>query len=174
MGIIPVLETARLSLRGSYAGDLEPICDIVQDKGVLRYLPRDEPWPQHVAANWLTSQYKHWAEHHYGWWLIEDRGSRNLLGWCGLRRLQETGEVELLYLLRRSSWGRGIASEAAIASVRFGLTVAELPEIIGLVHPDNIASIRVLDKTGLRRIGECSYFGMQLLKYRIIKPRHEG
>ncbi len=72
------------------------------------------------------------------------------IGFAGLKYLEELGEVDVAFRLIRTHWGLGLATEAALASVRFGFADVDLKRIIGLVMPENIASVRVLEKTGLR------------------------
>jgi ribosomal-protein-alanine N-acetyltransferase len=60
---------------------------------------------------------------------------------------------EMGYVFRRSHWGRGYATEAAAAILRFGLTVAGLHKISATCDPDNVASARVLEKIGMTREG---------------------
>jgi len=89
------------------------------------------------------------------------------------------------YLLSRRAWGKGLATEAARAAIRFGFETAGLEKIIGLVHPDNTGSIRVLEKCGLTFSDRIPLWGLELCRYRIEKladdeglvlhdPRHNG
>ncbi len=93
-----------------------------------------------------------------------------MVGWDGLEFLPETGENEVAYLLSGWVWGRGFATEAAQAAVRFGFDNADLNAIIGLVHPQNFGSIRVLEKCGLTFIDRKVYWGMEMLRYRKESP----
>lgn len=169
---IPWIDTKRLRLRGFRQGDLSTFMLILQDREVLKYLPRTEPWSTTVTKTWLASQAHHWRKHGFGWWIVVEQSTDAVLGWCGLRRLQETGEVELLYMLGRSAWGKGYASEAAVASVAYAFHKTSLQALIGLVHPDNAASIQVLHKVGMRRKDRCSYFGLTLEKYRLTRAAY--
>ena len=67
------------------------------------------------------------------------------------------------------SLGPGMATEAALASVRFGFADLDLKRIIGLVMPENIASARVLEKTGLRYVETVTFWGSQFSKYVITR-----
>ena len=89
-----------------------------------------------------------------------------MIGWCGLEYLPELRETEIAYLLSRAAWGRGYATEAAGAALRFGFESARLEELIGLVHPDNAGSIRVLEKIGMRQADRLTLWGMEMLRYR--------
>ena len=86
------------------------------------------------------------------------------IGFAGLKYLEELGEVDVAFRLIRTHWGLGLATEAALASVRFGFADVDLKRIIGLVMPENIASVRVLEKTGLRHVDSVSFWGHQFLK----------
>jgi ribosomal-protein-alanine N-acetyltransferase len=68
----------------------------------------------------------------------------------------------------------GLATEAAIASVRFGFANLALKSIIGLVMPENIASVRVLEKAGLRLGGTVRYRATEFAKYVIAQGVDES
>jgi ribosomal-protein-alanine N-acetyltransferase len=82
-----------------------------------------------------------------------------------LKYLEELNEVDVAFRLMPAYWGQGLATEAALASVRFGFAELDLKRIIGLVMPQNIASVRVLEKTGLRYVETVSLWGHQFSKY---------
>jgi RimJ/RimL family protein N-acetyltransferase len=86
-----------------------------------------------------------------------------------LKYLDELGEVDVAFRLMRTHWGLGLATEVALASVRFGFADLGLKRIIGLVMPENIASVRVLEKTGLRYAETVMFWGSQFSKY-VITP----
>ncbi|MHC4994631.1 MAG: GNAT family N-acetyltransferase [Planctomycetota bacterium] len=75
--------------------------------------------------------------------------------------------VDLGYRFFSEYWGRGLATEAGLASVRFGFEVLSLERIIGLVMPDNTASIRVLEKVGMRFECEVEDEGDWVYRYAI-------
>jgi ribosomal-protein-alanine N-acetyltransferase len=96
---------------------------------------------------------------------VADRANEHLLGWCGLGVLDETGEVEVKYLLRPDSWGRGLATEAARQSLGYAFGEAGLDLVIGLTHPENIASQRVLEKIGLTFTNRAVYFNFDCYRF---------
>ena len=91
------------------------------------------------------------------------------IGFAGLKYLEELGEVDVAYRLLPKYWGLGLATEAALASVRYGFADLDLKRIIGLVMPENIASVRVLEKTGLRYVETVAFWESQFSKYVIIR-----
>jgi RimJ/RimL family protein N-acetyltransferase len=146
--------------------------EIMEERDVLRYFPSPLPPPYERVQRLVQEQLDHWHEHGYGWWALEVRrdgyaGSQPgvFIGWAGLQYLPETDETEVGYLLGRAYWGKGLATEAACASVRFGFEDLGLPEIVGIVHPDNVASQRVLEKAGLARVERTVYFNMDCYRY---------
>jgi ribosomal-protein-alanine N-acetyltransferase len=162
---IPQLLTRRLLLRGFNLDDAEPLRAILAKPNVLRYFPRTEPWSLTNVEKWLEGHWNHWSDHGFGWWAVTNRQNEQLLGWCGLCLLDETGEVEVKYLLRPSSWGQGVATEAARQSLGYAFGDAGLSLVIGLTHPDNIASQRVLEKIGLTFRNRAVYFNFDCLRF---------
>jgi RimJ/RimL family protein N-acetyltransferase len=170
---IPVIHTPRLILRGYTLADMPPMHAILCDREVIRYIPRNEPWPYAVVQGLYERQQCHWQRHGYGWWAAEDRASGELLGWCGLGFLAETNETEIKYLFKRSHWGKGLASEGALCGIHYAFSTLNLNSVIGLVHPDNIASQKVLEHSGLVFCNQARYFGWDLLRYTIDRQHFE-
>jgi ribosomal-protein-alanine N-acetyltransferase len=162
---IPTYETERLKLRPFTPGDASPLHQILAVEGVLRYYPSTEPPDLERVERLVSRQLKHWAEHGYGWWAVQDTGSEQLIGWSGLQYLPETDETEIGYLLARPYWGRGLATEGARVGMHFAFKTLQIPTVIGITHPENAASQRVLEKIGLVYLQEAEYFGMKCFKY---------
>ena len=162
---IPTITTSRLTLRPFDEADAEPLYRILLQEGILQYFPSSTPPSLEKAQRLIQRQLAHWDEHGLGWWAVQLRNEDTLVGWNGLQYLPETGEVEIGYLLSKDCWGKGFATEGARAGLQFGFETLGLTTIIGLVHPDNVASQRVLLKCGMTFVAEAEYFGMTLGKY---------
>jgi RimJ/RimL family protein N-acetyltransferase len=163
----PTVVTERLVLRSFTDHDSEALHRIMNQEDVLRYFPNSKPPPLDVVDRLIGRQLQHWREHGYGWWAVELREEPGLVGWNGLQYLPETDEVEVGYLLSREHWGRGLAAEGAREGLQCGFEELGLDEIVGIVHPDNVASQRVLEKLGMVRTAETEYFGMPVYRYAI-------
>jgi ribosomal-protein-alanine N-acetyltransferase len=137
------------------------------EKDVLRYFPKQDPPSRDRVQKIVSSQLGHWAEHGYGWWAVVPRGEIELIGWAGLQYLPETDEIEVAYLLGKPHWGRGLGTEAARASLNFGFDELGLACVVGIVHPENTASQRVLEKLGMSLVERTHYFGMDCYRYTI-------
>lgn len=169
---LPEIETERLLLRQFTPADLDEYTRIIfADPDVTRFLPRRDIPPRQRAERVLNYFSEHWLKHGYGDWAVTDRAHAGLIGHCGLNFIPEAGEVEVEYSLAKSYWGRGIATEAAQASVRYGFEALQMERIIALADPQNIASRRVMEKVGLVYQKEVFFFGMQLVFYQIMRQQ---
>jgi PPOX class probable F420-dependent enzyme len=79
-------------------------------------------------------------------------------------------EVELAYRFGREFWGRGYATEAAGACLRYGFEQLGLERIIAVTGEDHVASRRVMEKNGLTLVGTESYYGREMVKYAAERP----
>jgi ribosomal-protein-alanine N-acetyltransferase len=161
----PSIETNRLKLRPFSLDDVEPLLQILNTQGILRYFPISDPPDRERVRRLVQRQIDHWLEHSYGWWAVELLQESRLIGWSGLQYLPETDEIEIGYLLGKQYWGNGLATESAKAGLEFGFNQLGFQEIIGIVHPENFASQRVLEKIGLKFQEKAEYFGMVCFKY---------
>jgi ribosomal-protein-alanine N-acetyltransferase len=85
----------------------------------------------------------------------------------GLQHLPELIETEVGFLLDRPYWGRGYATEATMSCLQFGFEHINLGHIIALVHPENQASRRVLEKCGMVYQETVSLWGIELMRFYI-------
>ncbi|MBO6940962.1 MAG: GNAT family N-acetyltransferase [Deltaproteobacteria bacterium] len=153
--------TDRLVLRAMVPADAEAFHRLNSHPEVMLYTG-EPPMPSVEAAREAIERYPDWEDPGYGRWacLLRDAGpDAALIGFCGLKLLPETGEVDLGYRFLPEYWGRGLATEAGRASLEYGFTTLALHEIVALVLPENEASIRVLTKLGMRCTGDIDYLG---------------
>lgn len=165
LNLIPTLTTPRLMLRSFTLADDIRLHQIMNEPGIMRYFPRTDPPDIERVHALIERQFMQWREYSLGWWAVLPRAGTELIGWNGLQYLAETGEVEVAYLLSRQFWGQGYATEGALAALDFGFRVLRLEQIIGLTHPENIASQNVLKKCGMTFTEQREYFGMQLFRF---------
>ena len=164
---IPTIETANLKLRAFSEKDTDDLHHILIGENILQYFPNSTPPSREQVAKMIRSLLKHWAERGYGLWAVESGSDEELMGRCGLQYLPEMDEVEVDFILGSKFWGQGLASEAGQASVQFGFKNLNLDIIVGIVHTDNVASQRVLEKIGMRFMEAKEYFSMACYQYAI-------
>jgi RimJ/RimL family protein N-acetyltransferase len=157
------LETARLALREFVASDLDDLARMEADPLVARYVGNGKPMARAavVAALARIGRYpKLYPD--FGVWHAARTDTGAFVGWFALKYAGKSADVEVGYRLCRDAWGHGFATEGATELVRFGFDALGLERIIGVTHPDNRASQRVLMNAGLQDAGWGRYYDARL------------
>jgi RimJ/RimL family protein N-acetyltransferase len=172
---ISTLQTESLSLRPLEPADAEVLHRIYQTEGVLRYFPGTASPSLEKVQRFIAIQQAHWEKYGYGNWGVLPHGEAQIVGWAGLQYLPELDETEVGFLLDRPFWGKGYATQAAQASIQFAFENINLDHIIALVHPENLASRRVIEKCGLTYQETLALWGMDLMRHSIERnPAPQG
>ncbi|MDZ4706540.1 MAG: GNAT family N-acetyltransferase [Saprospiraceae bacterium] len=161
-----ILETERLLLREFEVADAPHYYELNQDPEVLRYTG-DAPFPTLESAVDFLRNYDHYQQHGFGRWTVILRETGELIGWCGLKYLQDVDEVDLGYRFFQKHWRKGYATESGKACVRYGFEDLKLPFIVGRAMKGNIGSIRVLENCGLIWWKDCLLEDQPSVYYRI-------
>jgi RimJ/RimL family protein N-acetyltransferase len=106
-----------------------------------------------------------------GTWRATRRDNGDFVGWFALKYVPGTVEVEVGYRLRHAAWGRGYATEGARELVDYGFDELGLFRIIGITHPENVSSRRVLEKAGLVDAGVGYYYGRCVRVHEALRER---
>jgi [ribosomal protein S5]-alanine N-acetyltransferase len=145
------VETSRVVASRLTESDLPNLLRLVRDPRVAATLSltRQPPSEAEVCAG-LIEAIGHWELHGFGLWLLRDRSGSELVGRGGLQHTWATGrnEVEVAWAIVPELWGRGLATESARASLDAAFGPLALPEVIAYTLPENVASRRVMEKTG--------------------------
>ena len=159
------IETARLRLRMFRPEDLDDLAALFADPDVMRYVADGKPADREEAAKALQSIIQHWQRHGFGRWAVEDRHTREFIGFGGLRSLFGTPEV--VYHLAKAHWGKGFATELGRASLTYGFNQHRFERIVAIAKPQNAASIHVMKKLGLHYEMHTTYYGIDVVQYAI-------
>ncbi|MES2778812.1 MAG: GNAT family N-acetyltransferase [Bacteroidota bacterium] len=143
----PLLQTDRLYFREFTLNDAALLYEMHQDPAITRYTGDPIPWDsiervETILRDGIIPQY----QHQMGRWAVHLKSDNTFIGWCGLKEID--GEVDLGYRFLQQFWGKGYATEAAKATLEYGLSKG-LKNIIGRASIHNHASISVLKKIGL-------------------------
>jgi RimJ/RimL family protein N-acetyltransferase len=129
------------------------------DPEVMKYLGlRGAPMLREEAGVMLTSMISTWRNAGFGRWAVEERATGRLAGYAGFRPFGV--RAELVYVLGRPYWGRGLATEAARECLRFASEEKLFDEVVAFTRVANSASRRVLEKIGMRYEGEAEFFSL--------------
>ncbi len=150
----PPLRTERLELRRFAGADLGPLLTAFGDPEVMRYVGAERrPLTGNAVQVLMRTADGHWADHGFGLLAIVERASGRVVGEAGLQFLEAGPDVEIGYTLSHAAWGRGYATEAARAVLRWAFAGLRLERVVAVADPANAASLHVLDKLGMRRLG---------------------
>jgi RimJ/RimL family protein N-acetyltransferase len=146
-----VLETERLVVRHFRAEDLDALSAVAADPEVMRYVGDGRPITREQARVWIERSLANYARHGFGSFAValkEDEGG--LVGYCGLVNLSADGEAEIVYGFAEPYWGRGLARELAGPLIDFGFGPCGLRRIVATIDPENVASVRVVERWGMK------------------------
>ncbi|MFJ2386612.1 GNAT family N-acetyltransferase [Pseudomonas koreensis] len=149
--------TKRLLYRRPQQADLPTVFAIFGDPQTNLFNPAGPMTDITQAEALLDRWLQHWEAHGYGWWAISSaQAPEHILGFAGIAAHDYLGQkvINLGYRFAVEAWGHGYATEAAQNALTHAFNHLSLPEVFGLVRPDHTASIRVLEKIGMRRFGE--------------------
>ena len=166
-----IAETPRLFLRHFCENDLEDLAPILANREVMKFSLKGvknkeetKEFIQKIISGYKTKNYSLYAVIH--------REKEQLIGYCGLffwSSIARQEEVEIGYRLDPKYWGRGLATEAAIAVRDYAFESLALNRLISLIQPENIASIKVAEKIGMEYEKDYIFRGMSVKIYRILK-----
>jgi RimJ/RimL family protein N-acetyltransferase len=157
----PIAETARLVLRDWQDEDKARFYAVMNTPAVMRHLgdvQTPEGW--HKAFERIRGFTRDFG---HTFWIVEDKESGELLGFCGLKRVNApgagalTGTPEIGWRLRESAWGKGIAKEAAIASLDLGFARFGYDRIIAMTIAANVDSAGLMLRLGMKRRADLDF-----------------
>ena len=150
-----IAETERLRLREWDEEDEVRFYEVMNRVEVMRHLggvQLPEEWRQaYQRIRGFQTEFGH------TFWIVEERSSGDILGFCGIKRVNApgagelTGAHEIGWRLRPEAWGKGIAKEAAIASLDVAFERFGAPDVIAMTVPDNKASWGLMERLGMTR-----------------------
>jgi RimJ/RimL family protein N-acetyltransferase len=147
-----VAETQRLRLREWDEADVEPFYRVMNTPEVLKYLGGvQSPQQWRAAAERLFSYQREFG---FTFWIVEEKASGRLLGWCGLKRINypgapNPGDMEIGWRYRPDAWGTGIAKEAAIAALDLAFDRFDAPFVVADTTSENTGSWGLMERLGM-------------------------
>ncbi len=165
-----IFETPRLLLRQFTEEDAPIIYKLNRDPDVIKYihepLLENETQAKKILTDIILPQYKL----NLGRWAVHTKSDYEFIGWCGLKYISETGITDLGYRLLKTEWGKGYATEAAQYTLIYGLRDLKIKCITAMVHVQNFASIKVLEKIGMKFKKETIFDAQPVKVYTLSLP----
>lgn len=159
------IETLRLLLTTWDEGDWEHFKPIATDPRVMRFITGGDPWTDERIQYFVDQNRNRFRERGFCRWKLVFKETGKIIGFCGVGFLRDEVDPEIGWWLAVEYWGRGLATEAARAAFQDAKERVRLERIISIAHPDNTASIHIMQKLGLCFEKHCEYMGRPVVKY---------
>ncbi|WP_437522079.1 GNAT family N-acetyltransferase [Sorangium sp. So ce726] len=155
-----LLLTERLSLRPHRLSDVLFMMELNSDPEVVRYTGDTAFACEDEARAVVARLARQFEDFRMGRFIVSDRKTGEKLGWCGLRWHDDLEVTDLGYRFFRKHWGKGYATEAAAACIRYAVEELRLSRLVAHAMLENVASVRVLEKLGFLRTGPTVFKGL--------------
>ncbi len=156
------IETKRLLLRDLSKEDTHGIFTLDSDPEVHIYLGNNPIKTLEDAEKNIQHIQKQYHDNGIGRWAVIEKESENFIGWSGFKYIKsiinnKTDYYDLGYRFIKQYWGKGYATETAIASLQYGFNHLNLKEICAMADVKNLASNHILQKIGMKKLNRFSY-----------------
>jgi ribosomal-protein-alanine N-acetyltransferase len=169
----PTLETPRFQLRLFQESDVDALAALYADPEVMRYMKG--PRPRELAEKQVHTLAEQFDKTGYTQFAVESKATGEVVGRVGLWPLDQTDEVELGYIVARSLWGQGVATETAAVCVEDGFRRLGLSFLAAICDLEHKASARVMQKLGFRYVRQARFYDTDVLYYRLDRgPQYDG
>lgn len=176
-----LLETDRLLIREWAPEDRSSLIEVAADPEVMRFVGKGDTWTPQQVDSFIDRQSENVRRYGFCLGALTYKSSGAIIGLAGLQPLGSTDDIEVAWWLKPAYWGRGLATEAGGAILRHGFRELGLERIVGITHPKNRASIRVITKLGMRLERETTsdelgvkHRGVDVLVYVIERSTPQG
>lgn len=163
-----ILDTPRLLLRRWTAADEEPFHAICSDSLVMRFVGDGQPWSRERTRAFVEDAI--FSQQQYGFcrWPLVLKESGALIGFGGFVHVEEGAEIG--WRLASHHWGQGLASEAAIAVLKYGFESLHFQRVNATVQSGNSASIRIIEKLGMKLVDRFERDSRDVLRFSLGNP----
>lgn len=151
-----ILETERTFLREMTADDAQNAFELNSDPLVIQFTG-DVSFESVDEARAFLSKYDHYKKYGFGRWAVISKETNEFLGWCGLKYTEELDEFDIGFRFHQRFWNKGFASETARSCIQLGFEKFNMETIVGRAMKENLASIRVLEKSGLTFLSDYQF-----------------
>jgi RimJ/RimL family protein N-acetyltransferase len=158
------IETSRLTIRSFRETDIAGYAAIVADPEVTRFLAGGSPHSYDQAAAYVRECIESEAREGFARYAVLLGETGELIGFCGFKRRGE--DIDFGWRYAREAWGQGYATEAAAAVLDHGANTLGLSRIVAQSATENVGSVRVMEKIGLRFEGFAEVRGRRMVRYR--------
>jgi ribosomal-protein-alanine N-acetyltransferase len=146
-----IIETERIILRQYTLDDVNDLFQILSNPITMSFWPA--PFSLEQVEEWIKRNMESYIKNGFGRWGIILKENLKLIGDCGIKisEVDDEERIDLGYIVDHEYWNRGIGTEAAKACAKYGFEILNLNKIYINMAYDNIASMTVAEKLGMKR-----------------------
>jgi ribosomal-protein-alanine N-acetyltransferase len=149
--------TERILMSKFMKEDINEFFEIVKKHEVGEWLGLGKGMSFEETEGYISRILKHWTLHNFGVWALKNKSNKEIMGHCGLRYIDDTEDIEIIYLLDPKYWGKGIATEAGNEAVQYAFNILKIDKLLARIRPNNSRSKNVINKIGFKFIGDRKY-----------------
>jgi RimJ/RimL family protein N-acetyltransferase len=151
-----IISTERLGLRKWMGSDTQPFVEMNRDPEVMKYFPK--MLSEQESIGFINRIRIFFDEHAFGVWAVEKRSTNEFIGYTGfsIPRFDSffTPCIEIGWRYKKEAWGKGYATEAASACLRYGFDDLGFNKVLSFTSVLNLNSEKVMKRIGMTRVGE--------------------
>ena len=170
------IETERLLIRNLSTEDSQGLFEMDSDPEVQKYLGNQPIENKSEATVYIENIQKEYKKFGSGRWAVIEKKTGNFIGWCGLKFISteinsKSQYYDLGYRFIKKYWGKGYATESALACLKYGFEELNQEEIFAMVELNHLASRNILSKLGMKEMNEFEYDNTPHIFYKISKEK---
>ena len=164
-----IIQTDRLFFREFTQADIDKLFLLLSDPIEMKYC--SGPIDMKGTQKWLDIVIESYKKYGYDYWAVYERNTDTFLGQVGILNQEIDGKQEdcLAFMIGQKYWNKGYATEGAIACINYAFKSLKLKKLIATVERENLQSICVLRKIGMKYAGETNYVNKKVYIYSINK-----
>lgn len=169
---IDSIETDRLVLRRFRRNDLDELAEVLGNPEVMRF-SLSGPYSRRKSEEFIEGCVSVYDHRGVGLFAMVAKERQNVIGYCGFYFLtiDSQEEIEIGYRLHPTYWNRGLATEAAKATQNLGFDRLDFNRMISIIEPENIASVRVAEKIGMKHEKDAIFKDRVSVRIYVIEKR---
>jgi RimJ/RimL family protein N-acetyltransferase len=163
------LSTERLILTTPKVEDLDEVFELQSDPEVMRHIG-DGARTRALVETFLKMAMEHYAKHSFSFFSVREKETNHFVGQAGLVYLgydDNQPNIEVGYRLHTTYWGKGYATELTTALIEWGFRTLNIPKLMAVADPNNLASHKVLLKAGMTYSGTTTYWNREVSCFEI-------
>jgi RimJ/RimL family protein N-acetyltransferase len=148
-----IFETERLIIREFVTEDLNRLFEIMNKIEVM--YAWEKPFSKKETEEWIFCQLKRYEKDGYGYFAVITKETNKIIGQTGLmkNKIEDKEAIEIGYIFDNNYWQKGYCIESVRGCIKYAFETLKIKELYGTIRPENISSIKIIEKLGMKKIG---------------------